>query len=100
MLTDDDAGKKIKVKATFADGKGNREGPVPSAAYPSTGYHHVTRATCDAPTYTGDTGLLWTAKLAVGKGTSAGVTSYGFNAHATTGYGELERYRFQLRDES
>ena len=36
-LTDDDEGKKIKVRVSFTDDAGKREGPLTSDAYPSSG---------------------------------------------------------------
>ena len=36
-LTDDDEGKKIKVRVSFSDDAGKREGPLISDAYPSSG---------------------------------------------------------------
>ena len=36
-LTADDAGKKVKVAVSFTDGLGSPEGPLTSAAWPSTG---------------------------------------------------------------
>ena len=36
-LTDDEVGKKVKVEVSFTDNESNSEGPLISAAYPSTG---------------------------------------------------------------
>ena len=48
-LTDDDAGKKIKVMVSFTDDGGTDEGPLTSAAYPMGGT--VLAATNGAPTF-------------------------------------------------
>ena len=66
-LTTVDAGKKIKVKASFTDNASNAEGPLTSVAYPSTG--SVTAAsTCNAPaSYPGGATQIWTGEVTVGQ---------------------------------
>ena len=62
-----DVGKTIKVKVSFTDDANNAEGPLTSAAVPSTG-SVTAAATCTAPTLTGGAVFLESArKLAVGK---------------------------------
>ena len=92
-LTDVDAGKKVRVKATFADGAGNREGPVPSAAFPSSG-SVTARATCNPPTYTGDLTQIWTGTVAVGRSTGTG-GYFGFSDSTSNRYGELSDKEFR-----
>ena len=66
-LTTVDAGKKIKVKASFTDNASNAEGPLTSVAYPSTG--SVTAAsTCNAPaSYPGGAAQIWTGRVTIGQ---------------------------------
>ena len=79
-LTDDDAGKTIKVQVSFDDDEDNAEGPRTSAATPQI----TAAAECAAPTYAGGATGIWTGKLAVGHGTVGSDDYYGsteaFNA--------------------
>ena len=60
-LTDDDAGKTIKVKARFTDNGGNAEGPLTSAATSTI----TAAATCNAPSYPAIEKQIWTGKVTV-----------------------------------
>ena len=56
-----DAGKKIKVKASFTDNTDNSEGPLTSAATPTI----TAAATCNAPSYPERERQIWTGKVTV-----------------------------------
>ena len=60
-LTDDDEGKKVKVKVSFTDELSGEEERT-SAAYPSSG---TVTASCAVPTFTGRR-KIWTAVLTMG----------------------------------
>ena len=79
-LTGSDAGKKIKVEVSFTDDGGSNEGPLTSAAYPSSGAV-TAAAACDAPTLTGGATFIGSdRKLAVGKVTESGSDIFGFDS--------------------
>ena len=68
-LTAAAVGKKIKVKASFTDTgtPPNAEGPLTSAAYPSSG-SILPVATCAVPTsYPGGATQIWTGRVTIGQ---------------------------------
>ena len=75
-LTDDDMGKKVKVKVSFTDELSGKE-TLTSAAYPPSG---TVTATCAAPDF-GTRRNIWTGTVTVEERIFGGVAvSYGFNA--------------------
>ncbi len=68
-LTAADVGKKIKVKVSFTDTgtTPNAEGPLTSAAYPSSGSVSAA-STCNAPaSYPGGAAQIWTGRVTIGQ---------------------------------
>ena len=69
-LTATDVGKKIKVKASFTDTgtPPNAEGPLTSAAYPSSGSILPVATDCLPPTsYPGGAAQIWTGRVTIGQ---------------------------------
>ncbi len=90
-LTDGDAGKTIKVKASFTDSASNQETRT-STAYPGSG-SVLARAECNAPTYIGGAAQIWTATVTVGNGVRQGSTIYGYT---DPGFGALTDNTFMV----
>ena len=88
-LTAADAGKTIKVKASFTDNAGNREGPFTSEATSTI----LAAATCAVPTsYPGGATQLWTGKVTVGQihfGATPGAVRGFSSANIDFGFGNL-----------
>ena len=90
-LTDDDVGKKVKVKVSFTDELSGKE-TLTSAAYPPSG---TVTATCAVPDF-GTRRNIWTGTVTVEERIFGGVAvSYGFNAGDAEG--GLDSHRFQRR---
>ena len=102
-----DVGKTIKVKASFTDDAGNAEGPLTSAAYPSSG-SILPVATCAVPTsYPGGAIQIWNSKLVIGDTPFVGPEGFrGYVKGDLTPsdpeihdqYGELEETKFNAND--
>ncbi len=83
-LTGADAGKTLKVVASFTDDDGTMEGPLTSAATPQI----VAAATCAAPSYAGGEQQIWTGTVAIERAGFANQTEYGYaNVLSTFGGG-------------
>ena len=87
-LTDDDAGKTIKVLVNFTDDDGYANGPLTSPATEVI----TAAAECAAPTYTGGASQVWTGNVAVEKWTVSQDTFYGFRESG--GNGSLDDVTF------
>ena len=74
-LTDDDAGKTLKVVVSFMDDAGTQEGPLTSAATEA-----ITAAAtdCSAPTYVGGADQVWTGKVGIADHPQVGQSGHGF----------------------
>ena len=82
LLTAADAGKKVRVTATFDDHVGNSE-TIESDNFPSFGsIAWNTQASCAMPDLTGRE-LVWTGLLTVGTFTSGGNVTYGYGTDFT-----------------
>ena len=87
-LTDDDAGKTIKVLVSYTDDDGYANGPLISPATEVI----TAAAECAAPTYTGGASQVWTGNVAVEKWTVSQDTFYGFRESG--GNGSLDDVTF------
>ena len=87
-LSDDDAGKTIKVLVSYTDDDGYANGPLTSAATEVI----TAAAECAAPTYVGGASQVWTGNVAVEKWTVSQDTFYGFRESG--GNGSLDEVAF------
>ncbi len=78
-LTDQDAGRKLRVVVSFFDDDGYTEGPLNSAPTPDI----IPAATCAAPTLTGGAAQLGPAR-------KVAVESYGMSPNLTYGFSATE----------
>ena len=96
-LTDADAGKRIRVRASFTDNASNAETRT-SAPTPFI----TARATCNAPAYPSRYAQIWTGTLTLGQGLTEGNAAYGFRRLLTgepataSVFGELSNRTFTV----
>ena len=82
-LTDDDLGKKIKVRVSFTDDLETTE-TLTSAAFPSSGTVAAAVAACPVPDFAGRR-KIWTAVLTMGDFTSGPVSYRGYGRFPDAG---------------